>query len=127
MKRIIFAVITAMCVCIAYAAGKAKINFEETNYYFGSIKEAKGAVTHQFEFTNTGDSNLIILDVTAQCGCTRPEYPKKPIAPGKKGVIKVTYNPTGRPGAFDKTVTVKTNGSPSRVRLKIKGTVVPKQ
>ena len=83
-------------------------------------------MSHVFEFTNTGNANLVIIDVTAQCGCTRPEFPKQPIAPGKSGKIKVTYNPAGRPGAFDKTVTVKTNGSPSNVRLKIKGAVTPK-
>ena len=62
----------------------------------------------------------------ADCGCTRPDYPKAPIAPGKQGKIKVTYNPLGRPGAFTKVVTIKTNGSPSKVRLKIRGTVSPK-
>ena len=82
-------------------------------------------VSHEFEFTNVGDGNLIIIEATATCGCTRPEYPKNPIAPGKKGKIKVTYNPIGRQGAIDRVVTVKTNGSPKKVRLKLKGNVVP--
>ena len=46
--------------------------------------------------------------------------------PGKGGVIKVSYNPLGRPGGFTKVVTVKCNGNPSKVRLKIRGTVSPK-
>ncbi len=106
--------------------GNALISFETQTYNFGTIKENSGPVSCEFEVINTGNGNLVILDATAECGCTRPEYPKNPIAPGKKGKIKVTYNPLGRPGAFDKVVTVKTNGKPRKVRLKITGIVNPK-
>ena len=104
--------------------GKPSIQFSEVVWDFGTIKNDRPAV-HNFEFTNTGTGNLVILDATAQCGCTRPEFPDKPIAPGKKGKVKVTYNPVGRPGGFEKTVTVKSNGSPKTTRLKIRGTVIP--
>lgn len=105
--------------------GDAIPRFTEQTFDFGMIKEKGGAVSHEFDFVNVGNGNLVIIEATAECGCTRPEYPKNPIAPGKKGKIKVTYNPIGRPGAFDKVVTVKTNGKPKKVRLKIRGTVVP--
>lgn len=106
--------------------GKAITKFTEYVYDFGNIKEDGGPVSHEFEFVNTGNGNLVIHEATAQCGCTRPEYPKNPVAPGKKSKIKVTYNPIGRPGAFNKEVTVKTNGEPRKIRLKIRGTVIPK-
>lgn len=110
----------------AGAKGKqAKIKFAEYTYDFGNVAEKGGSVTHEFRFTNDGDGNLVIIDATATCGCTRPEYPKNPIAPGKSGVIKVTYNPNLRPGPIDRTVTVKTNGSPKKVRLRITGNVIP--
>lgn len=104
--------------------GTGSIKFTETVWDFGTIKNDRPAV-HEFEFTNNGDGNLIIVDATAECGCTRPEWPEKPIAPGKKGKVKVSYNPIGRPGSFEKTVTVKTNGSPKKARIKIRGTVAP--
>lgn len=106
---------------------KASAAFAVKTHDFGNIKEANGPVSCEFTFTNAGSGNLIIYDATAECGCTRPEYPKNPIAPGKSGKIKVTYNPAGRPGAFEKTVTVKANGKPSKIRLKIKGNVIPKR
>lgn len=106
------------------ADGTPQILFTETVWDFGTIPNDRPA-THNFEFTNEGTGNLVILDATAECGCTRPEIPEKPIAPGKKGKVKVSYNPIGRPGSFEKTVTVKTNGSPKKVRLKIRGTVAP--
>lgn len=105
--------------------GKAEIKFKETTHNFGTIREEGGPVSCEFEFENVGNKNLVIVDARAECGCTRPSFPQNPIAPGKKGKVKVTYHPIGRPGGFDKTVTVKTNGKPSKVRLKIKGTVMP--
>lgn len=105
--------------------GNPLIKFTEQTYNFGNVKEQGGPVSHEFEFFNTGNGNLVILDATAQCGCTRPEYPKNPVAPGKKGKVKITYNPVGRPGPFRKTVTLKTNAKPRKVTLVIEGTVVP--
>ncbi len=104
---------------------KAEPLFKEKVHDFGTIPERGGKVSYSFEFVNSGDANLVIIDATAECGCTVPQYPEAPIPPGKKGVITVTYNPAGRPGTFDKTVTVKTNGQPRKIRLKIKGRVQP--
>jgi hypothetical protein len=84
-------------------------------------------VTCEFEFVNNGDGNISVVDAKAQCGCTRPSYPTSPIKPGKKGKIKVTYNPMSRPGSFSKTVTVNLyNCNKKKVTLKIKGNVLPK-
>lgn len=118
--------IMALTGMTAFAAGRAKGEVKKKTYDFGMIKEDGGPVSCDFEILNTGDGNLVIIDGKADCGCTRPTFPKAPIAPGKKGVVKVTYNPLGRPGSFDKVVTLKTNGSPKTLRLKIKGTVIPK-
>lgn len=104
-------------------AGEPKVVFADKVHDFGSIPEKGGPVSFDFEFVNEGDGNYLILDATAECGCTRPTYPKDPVAPGKKNRVKVTYNPAGRPGPFEKTVTLKTNGQPRKVRLKIRGTV----
>lgn len=104
--------------------GTPSILFTEQVWDFGTIKNDRPA-THNFEFINNGTGNLVILDASAECGCTRPEYSDKPVAPGKKGNVKVTYNPVGRPGSFEKTVTVRTNGSPKKARVKIRGVVAP--
>ena len=104
--------------------GTPKIEFTEKVWDFGTIKHDRPAV-HEFEFENIGDGNLVIVDATAECGCTRPEWPEKPIAPGKKGKVKVSFNPIGRPGSFEKTVTIITNGAPKKARIKIRGTVLP--
>jgi len=128
-KRLFIAVFTTcvLALCALADGHFAQATFTAHSHDFGTIKEANGPVSCTFEFTNTGDKPLLILDVTASCGCTRPEYPSKPIKPGKKGKIKVTYSPIGRPGAFKKTVKVKTNGKERTITLRIEGTVIPKQ
>lgn len=105
---------------------KPVMEAKETVHNFGNIREDGGPVSCEFEFENVGKGNLVIVSATAECGCTKPDFPKQPIAPGKKGKISVTYNPLGRPGGFDKVVTVKTNGKPGKMRFKIRGTVIPK-
>ncbi len=124
MKRIILLAVVALGWAVG-AMAQAQITFKNRTHDFGVIKEDGGPVTHTFEFTNTGDKPLIIVEATASCGCTRPEYTTKPIKPGKKGKIKVTYSPLGRPGAFRKSVKVKTNGSQERTTLIIEGTAAP--
>lgn len=106
------------------AAGKktARIEFESRIHDFGRIP-ARGSVTTEFTFKNTGDGNLVITQATSECGCTKPEYPDFPVAPGKEGSIKVTYSPNGHIGHFEKSITVRTNGEPKKVKLKIKGEV----
>lgn len=128
MKRLINTMLLLLAMTLTTVAQDndyAEITFKEISYNFGTIKESKGPVTHKFVFTNTGNKPLILTNVTASCGCTRPEYPTKPIKPGKKGTIKVTFSPIGRAGAFKKTVKVKTNGREPRSVLQIQGTIIP--
>lgn len=105
--------------------GKPLISFTEQSHDFGMIQKDKDFVTTEFEFTNTGNGPLVIYDVTAECGCTRPSYPKNPIAPGKTGKIKVNFIPKGYFGGFTKSLKVKSNASSKPKVLKITGTVNP--
>ncbi len=66
-----------------------------------------------FRFKNTGNKSLVIENVTAQCGCTIPEKPEKPFAPGEEGVIKAKYNGSGH-GEVRKEVYVTANTSPDK-------------
>lgn len=128
MKRIAFFIATIfMVIPLAVNAedGYAQATFPEKEYDFGYIKEDGGSVTCEFEFVNTGSKPLIIVEAVASCGCTRPDYPKHPLAPGKKGIIKVTYSPIGRPGAFKKDIKVRTNGKEKRTTLFIIGSAIP--
>ena len=103
---------------------KAKIDFEVLEYDFGQIKEKDGVVDYNFAYANSGNLPLILSHVSASCGCTTPKWSQKPVIPGQKGSINVGYNPSNRPGKFEKTITVKSNAKNSVVYLKIKGYVL---
>jgi len=78
------------------------VKFDKEVHDYGSMRfGADGTCT--FTFTNTGKEPILIVSANASCGCTVPEYSKEPIAPGKSGTIKVTYD-TKRVGAINKTV-----------------------
>lgn len=141
MKRTALLVLTILClaagapVCSVVSAAtteasakekEASIKFKKKTHDFGTIKEADGKVSCKFEFTNTGSAPLVIVSATASCGCTKPIFEEQPIQPGKSSEIRVTYNPSGRPGEFNKNITVKTNApGAKKVVLKITGVVIP--
>ena len=128
MKRLFVISVCAVVMCLALSAGEkyAQATFPEQKYDFGQIREDKGPVTHTFELVNTGNKPLLIVEAVASCGCTTPKYSTKPIKPGKKGTIEVTYSPIGRPGAFIKTIRVKTTGREKVTILTIEGVTIPK-
>ena len=51
------------------------MSFDKTLHDFGTIQEGETVET-TFTFTNSGKSDLIIVDARGSCGCTVPEYPK---------------------------------------------------
>lgn len=130
MKRLILA------LCLVISGGQfynnyaqftePSITFDKTSYNFNNINELAGLQTHVFSCTNNGSQPLILNDVTTTCGCTVPEWSKEPIPPGGTGTVKVTFDPLGRPGAFRKNITVKSNARESTVVLYIVGMVIPK-
>lgn len=130
MKRLIILSLTILAAAIAYAGGP-QISFKESEHDFGNIREKDGNVECVFTYTNTGDAPLVLTTVTAPCGCTKPKYSPKPLAPGKSAEIKVAFNPAGISGEFMRTLTVRTNvkvgDKKQKYTLKISGVVIPKK
>ena len=125
MKKI-FSTICMALVASAMMAQQPVITFEKTEHDFGKINEADGRVSVVFEFKNEGMAPLVLSNVRASCGCTTPTWTKAPVEPGQKGSITVTYNPNGRPGRFQKTVTITSNATEPTKKVYIKGEVIPK-
>ena len=119
------AVLLFACVSFASAQdNQAQIKFDKVSHDFGTFSESNPVQECVFTFTNVGQAPLIINQAVASCGCTVPSYTKEPIAPGKTGAIKVTYNGKGKfPGHFKKSITVRTNGKPEMSRLYVEGTM----
>ena len=132
MKKALFSLLVlfvagfaANTVVAQEVANGAKIEFAKEVHDYGTV-EYGGNGQCTFEFTNTGNAPLIISNAKGSCGCTVPQWPKEPIAPGATAKIAVKYD-TKRPGAINKSVTITSNAvdAPTKV-VRIKGTVKPK-
>lgn len=121
MKKLLSILILSSAAALSWAAGE--LTFTKTSHDFGTIAESAGDATVDFEFKNTGDAPLLILRAASSCGCTVPEYSRKPLRPGETGTIKVTYHAKGRPGPFQKTITVYDNAQ-GKKQITIMGNVV---
>lgn len=97
--------------------------FVKESFDFGQITMGE-KVSYDFEFTNIGKSPLIITSATATCGCTVPEFPKEPVAPGAEGVVRVVFDSAGKLGMQNKVVTITANTVPETTELNILGNVV---
>ncbi|MEY3237340.1 MAG: hypothetical protein RI883_1441 [Bacteroidota bacterium] len=121
---VMFISVLALNKAVAQTDAGAKIEFSKETHDYGTIKNGADG-TCSFEFKNTGTEPLIISMAKGSCGCTVPEWPKEPIAPGAKASIKVKYD-TSRAGAINKNVTITSNAvnEPTKI-IYIKGTVLP--
>ena len=97
-----------------------KVNTEV--YDFGKIKKDVPVTTY-FEIINISDKPVVVENAWAGCGCTTPEVPKEPIAPGAAVKLKVVYNAAALAG-FTKEVYIKLAGVNEPKVVKIKGEVV---
>lgn len=141
MKTFLFSILAATIVWSCNSGNAAEtpkpgdvttIEWIDSVKNVGSVNEGQ-VVDIAFRFRNTGNKPLVIEDVKASCGCTVAERPEAPIAPGKEGEIKASFNSQGRPGMNNKTLTVYANtGSDEHklnfsVEVKPKPTEAPKQ
>ena len=128
MKKLLLMI--AVIAFSSSVAAQAKIEFlsKDNTIDYGKVSKDSDSGIRSFEFKNTGNAPLIIINVQSTCGCTVPSKPTEPILPGKTGKIDVKYNMS--PGPIRKTITVETNATNvegGRVALKIKGEVVVKE
>lgn len=124
MKKLLFSLMAFTFATAIFAQKKAadvaKLNTE--TYDFGKIKQSVPAVA-TFIVTNISNEPLIIEQANPTCGCTISDYTKAPIAPGKTGYIKATYNAASL-GGIHKTLTVKFAGVDEIKQINLAGEVL---
>lgn len=96
-----------LLILVIYASsGIAQIEWLQKSFDFGLMKEEAGPAKGSVSFINRGTEPIAITGARPSCGCTSVDYSEEPVAPGETAVISFTYDPTGRPGKFDKTIRV---------------------
>lgn len=124
MKKLLTLFLFFVASHLLFAQGK--IQFSKISHNFGQIKEDGGVVEVTFDLKNTGNQAITLTSVKASCGCTTPNWSQEPIQPGQSGFVKAAYDPMYRPGKFNKTITVESNGEPASMILTIEGDVIPR-
>ena len=117
--------VNAQATQVADASTLGQFEFSQMEHDFGTIAEGE-VIEHLFNFTNNGQAPLVISNITASCGCTSPDWTKTPVKPGETGFVKVVFNSAAKSGAQAPTVTIQANTNPTVTRLRLKGTVNPK-
>ena len=125
MKKVLFfSVLLALCTVARPQVSVTTMKLSDSQHDFGTFKEDAGQQSYDFTITNTGSNPLVIQNVVASCGCTTPDWTRQPIPAGGTGKITAKYDPRGRPGSFNKTLTVYMNTKPETTVLTIKGEVI---
>lgn len=116
--RIRFVLVSSLFSACCLASLHAALEFEATEVVVKPSTPGEKKLTGEFKFKNTGDAPVTITEVHSGCGCTTPERPKEPIAPGASGVIPVTYAGGERQGKQTQHIQVKTSdGADISLRL----------
>jgi hypothetical protein len=92
----------------AELAAMPNIDFALTEYDAGKVISGE-KVTYAYQFTNTGENDLIIESVKASCGCTATAPKDKIIKGGQTSEIVATFDSRGRRGMQQKSITVRSN------------------
>jgi len=104
-----------------------KFLFDNLTYHFGEVPQGE-ELRYVFYFKNVGNSSLIISDISASCGCTRPIPSKEPIAPGAKGEIAITVETEEKSvGEMISYVVITANTFPEKTILTLHANILSPQ
>ncbi len=95
--RSIFLSIFILIFIHVFSQGNADFTIEKEVLRLGRVKEGE-ILNFEFPFTNSGTEPLLITDIKVACACTKFEYPKSPIAPGERAIIKVSFDTKNKIG-----------------------------
>lgn len=88
----------------------AALAFDTRHLVAEPMNEDDAPRTFVYGFTNKGNEPLVIRRLVTSCSCAAAVALKTEIAPGESSQIRVTYNPKGHPGRFERKVFLYTEG-----------------
>ena len=101
---------------------RALMNFKETDVDIGTVK-AGTKKRHTYFFTNTGETDLNIVDVNPDEGLLIVSRPRDPIPPNGTGEILVEFLDNNQVGEQVKTIHINSNANPGHIHLTMKAKV----
>ncbi len=101
---------------------ESSIQFSSKTYDYGTVKFGKKA-DGNFIFKNVGEKPVTIQKVLTSCGCVSSKFDNKPIKPGGKNEIEITFHASERV-PFNKTVMVFVSDQKKPIVLNVRGKVL---
>jgi hypothetical protein len=87
------------------------VRFDKDTLNLGIVK--KDDFTRlEFYFKNTGTEDLLIVNVGAECGCTKPEFEEKAVKPGDSSAIFAVYSSKKDSGHVLRSLVMEANTAP---------------
>ena len=126
MKLLVFAIIIALSSAFVCPTTNGAEFFFESNRHKFPDTHAGIELKHSYPFTNVGTEPLIITEYKVACSCTKIEFPKEPILPGKTGDIKLSFDTNGKYGLQNRKIELYSNANKSPFELSFKVYVIPK-
>lgn len=111
----------------AQRSSSASLRFDNTTWDFGEIREADGMVSHEFNYINMSDHEVVLEFVTPGCSCTTVTYDRHPLPPGEAATLIVHFDPASQPGQFHQTVQVVLKGGRERYNIIVEGVVAERE
>lgn len=95
---------------------------DRTEHDFGQV--ARGDTVTTVFRVKAGNGPVVLLSATTDCGCTRAEFPKRPLRPGESAQVKVVFAARDK-GNFYKTVRLHLHagGREQAAEVRVRGTV----
>ncbi len=121
-KQFIILIITILASIDVFG----QLHIEKSVHDFGLISEEGGVQSCRFVAVNQGKEPIVIVDIVTTCGCTTPEFSRKPILAGEQTEIVVSYDPYNRPGIFDRQLYLYGPQNKRLGTLTIRGRVEPR-
>jgi len=98
--------------------------FEERVFNFGTIREKDGKVSHTFYFRNTGKQPVTVSDINTGCDCIGKVIRNKPVKPGERAALTITFDPGYKSGFFSKEIFIFSEGGKQYCNVWVEGNII---
>lgn len=122
MKTLFLIYTLLLLTSVNFAQGILEI--KHPNLQLKDLKADDQPQTQIFTVTNTGNQPIIITRVVSMSSLFKTNWTREPLAPGKKGEIRITFTPKQLQETFNYTIMVHSNASSKATELKISGNLV---
>lgn len=103
----------------------AHMKMDEVSYDFGNVYRHGDDLVKVFEFENDGSAPLVVLSVTTSCSCLKADFSRKPVSPGGRGSIRITYEARKmETGPFHRVIRISSNSEDGVNLITVQGNSV---